>query len=80
MERKGIHISIAAINCMVVAVDILLELVRLAISSTLGGNSFGRTYDTWYPLTRICPTYLSSRGGGLEDEDEVDEIEPKSDV
>lgn len=29
-------------------------------SLNLGGNSLGRTYDTLYPLTRICPVYLSS--------------------
>lgn len=34
-------------------------------SLNLGGNSFGRTYETLYPLTRMCPVYLSSSVGTL---------------
>lgn len=74
--------SIAAINCTDAEEDIRLPPPRLCTSSILEGNSFGRTYDTWYPLTRMCPTYLSSSGGGFEEEeeDDVDDIEPNRDV
>lgn len=73
--------SIAAINCIDAEVDIrLLLLLRLWLSSILGGNSFGKTYDTLYPLTRICPTYLSSNGGGFDADEVVDVREPNSDV
>ena len=34
---------------------------ELIPSLNLDGNSLGRTYDTLYPLTRMCPVYLSSR-------------------
>lgn len=38
---------------------------RSALSSPTkrGGKSFGRMYEILYPLTMICPVYLSSKGG-----------------
>lgn len=38
---------------------------RSALSSPTkrGGKSFGRIYEILYPLTMMCPVYLSSRGG-----------------
>lgn len=38
---------------------------RSALSSPTkrGGKSFGTMYEILYPLTMICPVYLSSKGG-----------------
>ena len=51
---------------------------KLESSLNLGGNSLGRTYDTLYPLTRMCPVYLSSNVGTLilfaEDPDLLEDV------
>lgn len=72
-DVNGTKRSMAAIKCM-----LFLSLTeprrifaaenvetRSALSSPMkrGGKSFGRMYDMLYPLTMMCPVYLSSKGG-----------------
>lgn len=66
LQRYGTHNSTAAMKYILFFSDIearrLSALVEDPNSSlNRGGNSLGSTYDTLYPLTRICPVYLSSR-------------------
>lgn len=45
---------------------LVLEVARerpsISASEPCEGKTLGRTYEMLYPLTRICPVYLSSIG------------------
>lgn len=82
-DAKGTKRSTAAMKCMLLRSVIEGRLIlaaenvdtRSALSSATdrGGKSFGRIYAMLYPLTMMCPVYLSSRGafGALAEEEDA---------
>jgi len=63
LDRYVTHISMAAIKCTLFLSPIDDRLFVAPSGLNLGGKTLGRANAIWYPLTTICPVYLSSTGG-----------------